>query len=149
MSPRKRNGTKTTIIITAVLHFQKGTRAVTNGKRTMKARYFFNVAGTNFCTTTIGRAFGYFLQMAGKVKFFSRTQHQVHTFYLGDFFGLELRIAAGNNHHGLGSTLLYAAHDHAALFVCIFCHRAGVYHINVCIFLKILFHKTFRFERTG
>src|SRR5690606_41634050 len=54
MTTRQWNSTESTIVIAAILHFEKSARAIVDGVRTVEALHFLYVAGTDFSAVAFG-----------------------------------------------------------------------------------------------
>ena len=78
------NGAESAGIIASVLYFQEGTGTVVYGIRGMESIYIFDIAGADLCSIALGKRF----KMFGDIEFFCRSQHQVNSFYIGNFFWL-------------------------------------------------------------
>ena len=127
-TPSQWDGAKAALVIAAVLHLEKGARAVAEAEGVYELVGGRDLAGAHEPLT------GRLAQLVDEVqdaKLFRGPQHQIHAGNFGDLRGFELRVAA--DHHDLrrGIGAQGAAHDLAALAIGELRHRAGIDHVHV------------------
>src|SRR5690554_4496389 len=93
-----RNSAKRTIVVAAILDFQKGTGPVSKRKSLIVGGNFTNFRGMNH---SFGLGTVQLIDVIEHLKFFSGTQDQIHPFHLSNLGGLELGVASRDHHPGI------------------------------------------------